>query len=495
MSRKKSKGKSRRGVTTTSIRPSPKAGYDAVVDKKKRTQPGSNTKSEDSYLTATQRRKMSAITHDQLRNFSLVGWMVRKQIDYVSRFGFQADTGDTGLDAEVEAFMVEAQYASAFDVTGRFNRQKFVSVNECLRILDGDMFGLKIASGHMQGIEGDRVRKARDLPEQWQKPDLNWAHGIVLNAFGKPSYYCICKRDGSQLRFDKMVRAHNVIPLSYIWRHDQWRGVSPLASAVALAQDTYETLDFAALKVKLHTLFGAWVKTKNPGGPDNVAGMPTVDDGTAETETDEGTTLSKEWKRFKPGAPAMFELAEDEEMGVIESSTPSFEFQGFTELEVHIILLALDIPFTFWDSRKSSYTARLGDNQQYMISAATKQEEQRSWHHLWTRWRLDLAINRDRLIRLPRGMDLSDMRWRWDATTPYPWTDMLKERKADMMAVQAGFNSPQRICRSRGVDHFEIIDEIARAREYAESKGVVLDFGAAEPPEQEPDEDEDEGED
>jgi len=44
------------------------------------------------------------------------------------------------------------------DVSGRHSRQRFVRLMEQRRTVDGDMFMLKVASGHVQAIEGDRVR-------------------------------------------------------------------------------------------------------------------------------------------------------------------------------------------------------------------------------------------------------------------------------------------------------------------------------------------------
>ena len=58
-----------------------------------------------------------------------------------------------------------------------------------------------------------------------------------------------------------------------------------------------------------------------------------------------------------------------------------------------------------------------------------------------------------------------------------PWWDAAKEIKGDVMAIGAGLDTPQRICKERGRGDFrDNIDQIASAQEYAKSKGVTLSF-------------------
>jgi lambda family phage portal protein len=59
--------------------------------------------------------------------------------------------------------------------------------------------------------------------------------------------------------------------------------------------------------------------------------------------------------------------------------------------------------------------------------------------------------------------------------TGWPWIDPVKDATAAVMEVNAGFNSPQRICAERGRDFFEIVDEIAEAKAYAEAAGVSFE--------------------
>lgn len=58
--------------------------------------------------------------------------------------------------------------------------------------------------------------------------------------------------------------------------------------------------------------------------------------------------------------------------------------------------------------------------------------------------------------------------------TGWPWIDPVKDATAALMEIEMGTNSPQRICAEKGRDFYEILDEIADAKAYAESKGVNL---------------------
>jgi hypothetical protein len=46
----------------------------------------------------TERRKLLSATRTLHRNFSVAAWMIRKHLDYVSTFSFQARTGNNELD-------------------------------------------------------------------------------------------------------------------------------------------------------------------------------------------------------------------------------------------------------------------------------------------------------------------------------------------------------------------------------------------------------------
>ncbi len=60
-------------------------------------------------------------------------------------------------------------------------------------------------------------------------------------------------------------------------------------------------------------------------------------------------------------------------------------------------------------------------------------------------------------------------------TIGWQWIDPVKDATAAQMELNMGTTSPQRICAEKGRDYFDVIDEIAEAREYAKEKKVNLD--------------------
>lgn len=59
--------------------------------------------------------------------------------------------------------------------------------------------------------------------------------------------------------------------------------------------------------------------------------------------------------------------------------------------------------------------------------------------------------------------------------TGWAWIDPVKDATAAQMELGMGITSPQRICAEKGRDFYEIIDELAEAKRYAEQKGVALE--------------------
>jgi capsid protein len=142
-----------------------------------------------------------------------------------------------------------------------------------------------------------------------------------------------------------------------------------------------------------------------------------------------------------------------------------------------VALLALDIPFCFLDSAHANYSGTRMAAIQYEKSVAIRRHAIRLLLNWLTRWRLGLAIL-DGDLRLPAKMAPSSLLWEW-MHSGTPWYDPQKEVTGAVAEVNAGFNSPQRICRDRGLNFKRIIDERAEAEAYARKKGVILSTALA----------------
>src|SRR5689334_16827370 len=66
--------------------------YDGAESSKSRKAPSGIQQSEDRELPAEKRRKLLSASRDIQRNFALAAWMIRRHLDYVTTFSFQAKT-------------------------------------------------------------------------------------------------------------------------------------------------------------------------------------------------------------------------------------------------------------------------------------------------------------------------------------------------------------------------------------------------------------------
>jgi capsid protein len=424
-------------------------GYDAVEVLGKRQAPTGILRSEDDELRAEKRRLLTSSTRDLHRNFSLVAWGIRKHLDYVADHKFQSRTGDAPLDREIESFVAEASRPENCDVTGRHSLEKNIRLAECRRVVDGDCIIVKLSDGRIQCIESDRIRTPLTDLHGVDPSDI--VQGIHVNTAGRALRYAVHRRNKSTFTFERWVPAANAIHFAYIDRFDQVRGVSPLASGLNSMRDTYEGFDYALAKMKVSQLFALAIYREAAGtGP-----SPTSSDGGGTSEIDFGR------------GPMMLDLNPSDKAEFLDAKTPSAELQSFSQAMIALTLKALDIPYSFYAENFTNYSGSRQALLQYNQSSNAKRYEVQSLLNHWTRWRIGLAIQ-DRVLRV----DPARLKWEWQAAG-IPWIDPLKEIQADVQAVGAALNSRQRVLRERGLDFFQIVDELAAENAYLLEKNVA----------------------
>ncbi len=400
--------------------------------------------------------------------------MVRRHLDYVSQFSFHAMTGNDALDAQLEQLMLEDNRPANADVAGKFSREKLFRLAELRRVLDGDLLLVKLDDGRLQGVQADLVEDP--APEKKTESE-EWINGVLITAVGRALSFNVKVRTGyTETKQDRRIDSTNVIHYGFFDRFaaDQVRGISPLVAALNPLRDVYENFDYALAKSKVSQLF-AFVFYR-----DAIQGF-----GDDEDESDEESDV----ERAKSGprypidfgkGPVNLDLEHGDQAKVLESNTPSTEFQSFTTLIIQVALKALDIPFSFYDESHTNFFGSRAAWLHYERSCRDKRDDQLEMRRNYTVWKLRTWI-RDGRLTLPPGMTINDVIFEWRARG-MPWWDPAKEVAGNVAAIGAGLDTPQRICKAADTDFYDNVDQIAEAIEYAKKKGVELKFALSNKP-------------
>jgi lambda family phage portal protein len=439
--------------------------YDAIGSNKRRRKVAIDTRTEDKMLLPLDREQLISNSRSLRRNSAIAAFAIRKHLDYVATFNFQCRSGIPEFDREVENLMAWWSRPFNCDVTGRFSLLEIIRMLEGLATTDGDAFIYKLADGHVQLIEGDRIKTPTNLGD-FTNADIkveDFTHGVKLSPAGRPLQYAICERTGgfntngyNQFKLQEIADARNLLMRAYRDRYDQFRGISPMSSAMNTLFDLYEAQEYALAKMKLAQLFALKFKHAVPA-------------------TDAGTDNGDDYTFSFGEGPQVIELEGEDDADFLESATPSVEFQSFMQTGIQVALKSLDIPFSFFDESHTNYSGARQALIQYQQSAESKRESLRRILDALTVWRLQLFIQDGYLTLPPEIQTLDDITFEWIGTG-IPWIDPLKEVTANSLAVKSGFTSRQRICKESGEDFFTIADEIGTENEYLKSKGLSTDI-------------------
>jgi capsid protein len=452
-------------------------GYNAVEDKQRRQAPKTRVEHEDKILTTTKRTKMLATAQDQMRNNSLVAWMVRKHLDYVSKFHVSFRTDKPAVDTLVNRIFRWHGAPQNLDIGGRFGRDELFRMFELEKVISGDAAFIKLPDLKLQAVESDLIAPGQDAPKAEKVP----ASGIVIDGRGKPLQFSICNRgSGSSIVHDHMEDAANVIFDAYWSRFSsQSRGVSPLSTAINTIQDISEAFEFNLIKAKMHALFGvALLRDSADAEMGGAAGASSETESAAEASDDSHLDLN-------PRAVNILDLKPGDDIKVLESGTPSAEFVEGSYLFIQTALLALDIPVTCFDSRRSSFSARIADLNEYEVSVDWKRTKNRYVRQNYSDWVLRTIWNDAaspwplKAVATKANMSLRDVQEavEW-IPAGSPWLDKYAQIQGDELAISIGLDNAIDAARRRGSDVFENIDKQAKVIQYAQTKGVPLTIGS-----------------
>lgn len=442
-------------------------GYDAVANSGKRRVSTPVIRSEDQELNSAQRRQMQSQAGDVVRNFAIASWAVRKHLDFVSRFSFQAQTGNDVVDTQIEELVREFSEQGNCEVTRRHDLFRFIRLFEARACVDGDVGAIKLSNGMLQAVESDRIRQplgndafVSPITGEVDSAEPGWVHGVNCTKWGAANAYAVWKRSANGYVFERNIAARNFILHGYFDRFDQVRGITPLASGLNSLQDVYENFDYALAKAKVSQLFGiAFFSDRQ-----QAAGI--VEE---ESEDDEDSEEPRYKVDFKQG-PMAIELDPGDKAEILESNQPSDQFQNFTQSIIQVALKSLDIPFCFYDESHTNYYGSKAAVVLYIESCKHKRKNLQNVLNEITRWKIAQWVLEGRLV-LPSGMDASNVTFEW-IHAGLPWWDPSKEIAADVAAVDSGLRTRTEIRKERFGDNWEDV-----IREKAKEDKLMTELG------------------
>jgi capsid protein len=414
-------------------------GIDAVDQSGKRRRPSGSTRSLDAEVNDYKRKRITLTSRSVHRNFEVPAWAIRKHLDFVSRFSFSMKSDIPAFNEDVEGFMKWWARAENCSSDGRLSLGKSIRLAEASRTLDGDVFFLKLGSGQIQAIEGDRIKTPSNRRDRTFDRD-NTYNGIEVNPRnGKPGRYAVHARGkgGTGLEFDKWIRASRIIPHGYFDRFDQYRGYSPVTASLNRYQDSYEGLDYALARAKVAQLFGlVFTRDVEEQGMGKRTGEDTSGDGNPDR-----------WTTAVAGKNHLLDMDPGEDAKFLENKTPAPEFQKFQSMMIGVALKSLDLPYSFYDASVGNFFGNKAELTLYLQSVREKREDVKNLLRLLTIWRLRLAIE-DGDIIVPRSIrTLDDFKFQW---TPagIPWFDP-RDIRGDIDAIKAGLRTREEVRQDR----------------------------------------------
>lgn len=454
------------------------SGYDATRHRPRHRRPLARTLSEDQELRQYPRRQLSSATRDLIRNFSAAAFALRCHLDNTSTFHFRSNTNDRGLDKQIDEWMRWWSLPQNCDQGARHSLSELVRMWEALRSLDGDCLINRLRNGRVQTIESDRIQTdLTPFAELGIEDPRKVINGVWIDDYGRPKAYMVFNRElwNLGLIWDRMIPA-KFADLHGYWlhRYDQVRGITPMASAATTFQDLYKNFEYALRKSGLSQFAGLLFTRAGSESLEGIIGRDRGDETEPEPTpgTDSDTEPRRRYEVDVDDGLFSLDLDQGDDAKLIESQTPSNQFQDFSKMMLMMSLKAFDIPYSFFDESFTNFAGQQQAKIRYGASAKIKQRQNRQLLDKLTRWRLGLAVYNDE-ISLPEGMTVDDLKWEWHHQGQPDYNEMQKAM-ASIAKINAGTTSLLIEAKEQGFNAYELIDQKADIEAYARKKGVIL---------------------
>ena len=327
--------------------------YDAANPGTRRSYSGGLAKNAASENYRSHRNRINLMwdARDMVRNFAILRGIVSRMVQYVAdKVQYISATGDEQLDGAYQDYFHE--WCENADVTGRYRLGDLVWLMLWGVFTDGDHGWKFVEVGDtikIQPIEADRIGNPN---EALKANDDNYIGGIHLDDMGCPISYDIYRRHRSnKYEFEANVPAEHFIHFSDCFRVDQYRGVTPLATALAPARDLYDIYLTEKQAAKWQSSHAGVVNVSDP--------MKNLG-ATAWNKTGDKGENRPNTMTMEPGK--ILRLPDGESVTFTPAMTrPNGAFMSLVEVMVREISMALNLPYGFvYDmSALSGHTGRI----------------------------------------------------------------------------------------------------------------------------------------
>jgi capsid protein len=321
--------------------------YDGASMTHKRASAPQNI-SPNSFDVQRDRLQLMREAEDLERNFSPAKMLNRKVAMYSSPISYNAQTGDTELDKEIEDYLNNEVFPNC-DLTGRYDFFKMMEfgimgcnrggdygwafqrpgLTEDMTPEEAVMLPLKI-----QAIEPDRIG---GIYQNVVSDD--YVSGCIIGEYGEIKAFRVFRRSMTTSLYNSPVDvpADQFVHLTDPMRIDQYRGVSALATAVQNLRDLYEILDYSKGKTKLASALTVFTNsngaTLGGGAADPYA--TTLSGGNAQVLQQD--ILFGQINHLQAGSEIKFP----------SSNSPSSEEQALMEMLLKLVAMSYNLPYSF----------------------------------------------------------------------------------------------------------------------------------------------------
>jgi lambda family phage portal protein len=376
----------------------------------------------------------------------------------------QALTEDTGWNEAAESLWREC--GQTIDASGRLHSHgEWQRAAYFAQERDGDLGGILLRGGNVQLIESDYVRSpggAGDLTLSARGgagPDI--VEGVELAGTGRPVAFHIASYADAHKYSTTRIQARD-----FVWCFDNprldrtaVRGVPKLATMGWLLDQIDGTMEAVTIAYRMAAMFGLIVKKAQPGNA--FGGLPN-------TATSRDGVAAPEFA-LEPGMVEY--LNATDEITQVQAQHPNSQFDSLMTYAIRMAGLEFGLPLelALLDFSKTNYSsARASMEQAYRVFRCRRIRFANSILMPIYRWKVSRWMNEG---LLPRRDDAWRVRW---LGQPWPYLDPQKEAQANLLAVDAGFETQAGILAQRGYDFDEFIAK--RAEEIQRLGDAGLDF-------------------